>query len=81
MMQLKINELGNQIFPIPIQIWNCIENVWLRKEILLNSYKSQYFTQPLISPSDTSAKYWVFSLNSSYFEKSFLEFGIGCKQG
>ena len=48
MIELKINELGNQIVPIPIQISNCIESVWLREEILVNSDKNQNFAQPLI---------------------------------
>ena len=43
MIELKINEMGNQIIPIPIQIWNCIENVWLKKEFLVNSDKSKKF--------------------------------------
>ena len=56
MIELKINELCNQIVPIPIQISNCIESVWLREEILVNSDKNQNFAQPLIG---------IFFLNTS----------------
>ena len=48
--EIKINEWGDQIVPIPIQRKNCIENVCLRKEIPVNSAESQEFVQPLPYP-------------------------------
>ena len=49
--EIKINEWGDQIVPIPIQRKNCIENVCLRKEIPVNSAESQEFAQPLFHRS------------------------------
>ena len=70
-IELKINEMGNQIVPIPIQIWICIENVWLKKEILVSPDRSQNFAQPL-GPTPNGKKkhfrfpfyYWIPSLSS-----------------
>ena len=59
MIELKINEMGNLIVPIPIQIWNCIGKVWLKKEFLANPDRSQNFAQPL-GPTPNGKKHLKF---------------------